>query len=98
VRLAAEEERWTFTIANTGPGIAPEHQPQLFERFFRADNSAATPGHGLGLSLSRELARAHGGDLALVSSDAAWTTFRLTLPRNPAALEKSPRRMPVPAH
>ncbi len=81
VRLSAEEEMWTLTIANTGPGIAPEHQPRLFERFFRADNSAATPGHGLGLSLSRELARAHGGDLTLVNSDAVWTTFRVTLPR-----------------
>ena len=81
VQLAAEPKAWTFTIANTGPGIAPEHQARLFERFFRADNSAAAPGHGLGLSLSRELARAHGGDLTLASSDAGWTVFRLTLPR-----------------
>lgn len=81
VRLAAEESRWTLDIANTGPGIAPEHQARLFERFFRADNSAAAPGHGLGLSLSRELARAHGGDLTLSASNAEWTAFRLTLPR-----------------
>lgn len=81
VELTAEENEWAIVIANTGPGIAPEHQVKLFERFFRVDNSAAAPGHGLGLSLSRELARAHDGDLVLASSDAEWTTFRLTLPR-----------------
>jgi len=81
VALSAEESEWAIVIANTGPGIAPEHQVKLFERFFRVDNSADSPGHGLGLSLSRELARAHGGDLALGSSDESWTAFRLTLPR-----------------
>ena len=81
VELTAEENEWAIVIANTGRGIAPEHQVKLFERFFRADNSATAPGHGLGLSLSRELARAHDGDLVLASSDAEWTTFRLTLPR-----------------
>ena len=81
IELIAEEKEWAIVIANTGPGIAPEHQPKLFERFFRADNSAAAPGHGLGLSLSRELARAHGGDLTLASASVEWTVFRLTLPR-----------------
>jgi len=81
VSLRAEEKAWALDIANTGAGIAPEHQARLFERFFRADNSAAAPGHGLGLSLSRELARAHGGDLTLASASVEWTVFRLTLPR-----------------
>ncbi|MGB8168882.1 MAG: HAMP domain-containing sensor histidine kinase [Chthoniobacteraceae bacterium] len=81
VELTMEDERWSLTIGNTGPGIAPEFQPRLFERFFRVDNSALVPGHGLGLSLSRELARAHGGDLAMIGSCAEWTIFHLTLPR-----------------
>lgn len=81
VELTARESEWVIVIANTGRGIAPEHRAKLFERFFRVDNSAESLGHGLGLSLSRELARAHGGDLVLASSDAEWTTFRLTLPR-----------------
>lgn len=81
VQLVAEKDEWVIEIANTGSGIAPEHQPKLFERFFRVDHSAAAPGHGLGLSLSRELARAHGGDLVLAASDASCTTLRLTLPR-----------------
>ena len=94
VRLASEEETWTLDIANTGLGIAAEHQVKIFERFFRAGISAATPSHGLGLSLSRELARAHGGDLALAASDTAWTTFRLTLPRPPFEPELSVAPLP----
>ncbi len=80
VALSAHEAVWELGVINTGPGLAPEHQAKLFERFFRADKSASTPGHGLGLSLSRELARAHGGDLTFVASTSERTTFRLTLP------------------
>ena len=67
-------------VANTGPGISAAHVPQLFERFFRSDPHPDRPGQGLGLSLARELARAHGGDLELVKSDAEWTEFALRIP------------------
>lgn len=95
VRLAAEENRWVLRIANTGRGISVENQAKLFERFFRADNSAESPGHGLGLSLSRELIRAHGGTLVFAGSDGDWTTFTLDLPRSPAAPQISPVRAPA---
>lgn len=83
VRVTLEESAgaWSLKVGNTGAGIAPEHQPHLFERFFRAEHFAAVSGHGLGLSLARELARAHGGDLLLIRADAEWTEFRLTLQR-----------------
>lgn len=81
VRLRPEGTMWALDVANTGPGIGTEQQSRLFQRFFRADSSAAIPGHGLGLSLSRELARAHGGDLVFLGSGEGWTTFRLTVPR-----------------
>ena len=66
-------------IGNSGPGVSPDLVPQLFERFVRSDPRGVTDGHGLGLSLSRELARAHGGDVTLVSSYEGWTVFRVTL-------------------
>src|ERR1700745_2612487 len=66
-------------IGNTGPGVPAALVPQLFERLFRSDPRGVTEGHGLGLSLSRELARAHGGDVILISTRAGWTVFRVTL-------------------
>ena len=80
VTLAEDGPAWRLSIANTGPGIGPEHRARLFERFFRAEHTAEETGHGLGLGLARELARAHGGDVALVRSEDGWTEFAVTLP------------------
>jgi len=70
-----------MTIGNTGDGIPNERTGQLFERFCRVRGSARVPGHGLGLSIARELARAHGGDVELVRSDGSWTEMRVRLPQ-----------------
>jgi signal transduction histidine kinase len=79
VRIMAETEddRLTLTICNTGPGIAPEARDHIFERFHRAATGENVPGHGLGLSLARDLARLHGGDLHLVRADEEWTEFEV---------------------
>jgi two-component system sensor histidine kinase BaeS len=69
-----------ITVANNGDPIPPERAPHLFERFYRARGDERTSGHGLGLSLARELTTAHGGEIALVRSDSEWTEFRLRLP------------------
>jgi signal transduction histidine kinase len=66
-------------VGNNGPGIPPERVPHVFERFYRARGDEQTPGHGLGLSIARELARAHGGELTLATSRQDWTEFRLRL-------------------
>lgn len=76
----------TIHIGNTGPGIAPEDRPRVFERFFRGDRArsqqAGAPSAGLGLSLSREILRAHHGDLTLapVREGGDWTEFVATVP------------------
>ena len=70
-----------MTIGNTGDGIPGERAGHLFERFFRVRGGARVPGHGLGLSIARELARAHGGDVELVRSDRSWTEMRVRLPQ-----------------
>lgn len=73
-------------VSNTGPGIPEDQRPRLFQRFHRGDPSRHrdTGGTGLGLSLSREIARAHGGELELAAEDKARTTLVLTWPANPA--------------
>lgn len=87
ISVQALDGRAVFAIANTGPGIPPGEQGQVFERFYRADKSRnrRVDGSGLGLSLAREIARAHGGELALARSDETGTTFVLTLPLAPHA-------------
>lgn len=69
-----------LSVANTGNPIPKEHQDRLFERFNRAGQGENIKGHGLGLNIARELARAHGGELRLARSDAEWTEFELRLP------------------
>lgn len=72
----------TVRVANTGPAILPDQRERIFERFFRADPSRTErSGHGLGLSLCREIAHAHGGEIVL-KPDAkdGWVEFELTLP------------------
>lgn len=66
-------------VGNTGRGIPAERAPHIFERFYRARGDEQMPGHGLGLSIARELARAHGGDLTLTESKEDWTEFCLRL-------------------
>jgi signal transduction histidine kinase len=68
-------------VGNTGGGIPPGRSEQLFERFYRVRGHARVPGQGLGLSIARELARAHGGDVELVRSDSGWTEMRVRLPQ-----------------
>ena len=69
-------------VANTGPGIPPAGRDRIFERFYRGDKSRSgrVDGVGLGLSLSREIVRAHGGELTLECSDENLTRFAVKLP------------------
>lgn len=68
-----------FEVSDTGEGIAPEHQARIFERFFRVPG-ARSGGAGLGLALSREIVRAHGGEIGVRSQPGSGSTFWFTLP------------------
>jgi len=81
--LEANHERIRLAIANSGPGISPESHYDVFKRFYRGDkaHSRVVGGSGLGLSIAREIARAHHGDLELEKSSDGITVFSLALPR-----------------
>jgi NtrC-family two-component system sensor histidine kinase KinB len=68
----------TVSVRDEGPGIAPEQQERIFERFHRA--STGTQGMGLGLYLCQRLVEAHGGRIWVESVPGAGTTFRFTIP------------------
>jgi signal transduction histidine kinase len=80
----------TLTVADTGVGVAPEDQPHLFERFFRADRarSRAAGGSGLGLAICQSVVEAHGGTITFRSLPDQGTTFIVRLPRADASPEQ----------
>jgi heavy metal sensor kinase len=71
-------------VHDTGVGIDPEHLPHIFDRFYRADKarSRAEGGAGLGLSISRWIAGAHGGSISVESAPGKGATFTVKLPLN----------------
>ena len=77
-----QEDSWRIDVANASDGIPAEHRHRLFDRFYRADHAhqRRVDGVGLGLSLARDIAIAHGGDLALVGAEPGQVRFRLSLP------------------
>jgi signal transduction histidine kinase len=79
LRFSAARDGGTLIIevADDGPGLPPKARENLFRPFY---GSARPGGSGLGLSIARELIRAHGGELTLASSTGAGTVFRLALP------------------
>ncbi len=83
VRVAARAVNGAveLRVGNTGEGIPQERAPHLFERFYRVRGDERIAGSGLGLSTARELARAHGGEMALLRSDATWTELNVLLPQ-----------------
>jgi len=80
--LDSDKSSVVLKISNTGIPIDASVQHRLFERFFRSqvDRSRVSGGSGLGLSLCREIARAHGGTISLTQSDQNLTEFTVTLP------------------
>ena len=84
VRLAARREGDTaiVEVADTGLGIPPAEQRELFNRFYRCSNAMekAIPGSGLGLAISQVIAEAHGGTIRVESIPGSGSTFRFELP------------------
>jgi signal transduction histidine kinase len=86
--LTGTDEAASVTVRDTGIGIAPGDVGRVFDRFWRADlarsRTGERPGIGLGLSISKWIAEAHGGSIGVTSRAGRGTAFTVTLPRRAA--------------
>jgi heavy metal sensor kinase len=92
VNVSRHWQTIVVSVTDTGDGIAPEHLPHLFERFYRADSARAreTGGFGLGLAIAQAVVLAHGGAITVSSEVGKGTTFTVTLPVKLAAQASHP--------
>lgn len=90
VRLQPRGEHARLEVQDDGPGIAPEDQPRVFDRFFT--RRTGRKGTGLGLALVRAIAQAHGGRASVRSTPGQGSTFVLVLPRRGGAAQSRPAR------
>jgi two-component system, OmpR family, sensor kinase len=82
VRVQEEDDgSVTLAVSDTGVGISEDQLPLVFERFYRADAARVEDGVGLGLSIARQIAEAHGGTLEVRSKLGVGSTFVLLIPR-----------------
>ncbi|QOV92050.1 sensor histidine kinase [Humisphaera borealis] len=87
VRVDADDKQLAVAVADTGIGISEEDCQKIFERFYRANDNRVDKitGTGLGLTIAREVARLHGGDITVESQLNKGSTFTLALPLKTAA-------------
>jgi len=96
VRVEEEDGSVALAVSDTGVGISEDQLPLVFERFYRADPARGAGGAGLGLSIARQIAEAHGGQIRVESTPGKGSTFTLLLPRNgpgsltPPEVQRSP--------
>jgi len=80
VEVASDDDGVHLSVKDTGPGIAADALPHIFDRFFQADQARNNGGAGLGLSIAQAIARAHGTRIEVQSTLGAGSCFSLTLP------------------
>jgi two-component system sensor histidine kinase BaeS len=93
VRLGARRDEGLVRIAvsDSGVGIAPEHLPHVFDRFYKADQSRSTSGgSGLGLSIVKAIVERHGGTISVRSRQGVETVFEVALPADRSKIENNP--------
>ena len=88
VRVRENDGRAELEVSDTGIGIPDSQIPFVFERFYRADPSRTKGGAGLGLSIARQIAEAHGGTVEVSSKTGEGSTFTLLLPKKAPTLQE----------
>jgi len=78
--IIARDNHAIITVSDTGPGIESRHIPRLFDRFYQIQKSELQPGSGIGLSLAKELAELHGGQILVESSVGKGSKFSVQVP------------------
>lgn len=91
VRVGEEDGRAVLEVSDTGIGIAEDQVPLVFERFHRADPSRTEGGAGLGLSIARQIAESHGGEIRVSSRIGEGSTFTVLIPRKGTQVPDGPR-------
>jgi two-component system, OmpR family, phosphate regulon sensor histidine kinase PhoR len=83
VTTSSRDDHCVFEVTDTGPGIDPSEQSQLYDPFFRtrAAVTQSIKGTGLGLTITKAIVDAHHGSIEVASSPGSGTTFHVELPR-----------------
>ena len=79
VTVSEHDSRVSLEVSDTGIGIPRDQIPLIFERFYRTDEARTAGGSGLGLSIARQIAEAHGGTIAVESKLDEGSTFVLRI-------------------
>jgi two-component system heavy metal sensor histidine kinase CusS len=85
IALAERHAEFEVAVSDNGCGIAPEHLPRVFDRFYRAESSRSSGGAGLGLALVKSIVELHSGSVTIESEIARGTKVRLTFPNPDSA-------------
>jgi two-component system heavy metal sensor histidine kinase CusS len=80
ISITAKTEHSEVAVSDNGCGMASEHLPRVFDRFYRVDSSRSSDGAGLGLALVKSIADLHGGSARIESEPNRGTTVTLSFP------------------
>jgi heavy metal sensor kinase len=92
IRVSEDAAGASIEVTDTGPGVAPELQARIFDRYYRGSGTpeAEIGGSGLGLAIAKWVVEAHGGQLSLEQTSRGGSTFRIRLPRaTPTVVQES---------